>query len=42
MGTSDAGMGHYWEIGNLMSHSLKTTGMVYTIKMKQVTVAAVA
>ena len=36
----DAEMGHYQEIVDLMLHSLKTAGMVYTIKNKQVTVAA--
>ena len=33
-------MGHYQEIVDLMLHSLKTAGMVYTIKNKQETVAA--
>ena len=36
----DAATGHYQEIVNLMLHRLKTAGMVYTIKNKQVTVAA--
>ena len=42
MGTCEAGMGRYQEVSNFMLCSSKTTGMVCTIKNKQMTVAAAA